>query len=832
MKTANVPLPFRTALALACLCGGLLSMRGQTLENLWEIVAPSPDGNLDTGNLTRGLTYNALSNQVIVATRSGGNKCVLYDADTGTLQGYMNMSGVSGGSVFTWNLVACADDGVLYGFNVSATTFKIYRWDATDTNLAPTVAYGPGDPANGLVLPGARWGDAVAIRGAGTNTEILVSSFQNTNAILFRTADGTNFSPIRIDISGIADNDLRNGLAFYTNNTFWAQRVGRPLFLIRYGIVDSLSATGQVLASFSSALSPLACVPEARLLAGIAATTPGQLRLFDIASLPPTQLAQTNFLASFVNGNLTGAAAFGGPGRTNRLYALWSNNGIKAAAINWTPPPAPPTITGQPAGGTVYTNMSSFTFTVAAAGSPPPTYQWLFNGAPIPGATASTYIKPGPFTLADAGNYSAIVSNSSGVVTSAPAALVVLEAEQTAFMTRIWAVTNGTRSYLQNDNASRGMDYDPVTGNLVIVSRTGNTNAIYALSSTNGADLFLLNTAGITSGGGNGTFGLNLVGVADDGAVYAGNLTINNADGNFILYRWDSVSPAAVPAYAFVDNPVPGENLRWGDSLAVRGAGTSTEILIGSASVSGGSAGLYVALLTTGDGFNFVSHPLVAPPGVPADFARLGIAFGAGNTFWTKSGAFRLRHFAYDPTFTSNTLTLLGEYALPSRLLPATGIAVETNLNLLAAVEVGNPDNLQLYRLPTTTNPPVLLDQEFFPTDNPNGNATAAVAFGTNNTLYALDSNNGLLALSLNPAAALPELRFTRIAITNAPAPGALLTWRALVGGAYQLQFKGALSDATWTDLGPIQIANNLTLTLSDTDSGFTNRFYRAVRLP
>lgn len=810
----------------------LATARAQTLDNLWEINPPDPDGNIATDNLARGLTYNALSNQVILATRTGGNKCVLYNADTGAIQGYMNMAGVSGGTIFSWNLVACAEDGVLYGFNLSANTFKIYRWAATDTNLAPYVAYGPGDPANGLVLPGARWGDAVAIRGAGTNTEILVSSYQNTNVILFRTADGTNFSPIRIDISGIADNDVRNGLAFYTNNTFWAQRVGRPLHLIRYGIVDSLTATGQVLASFSSALSPLACVPEANLLAGISATTPGQLRLFDIGSLPPTQLAATNFLASNTNINQTGAAAFGGPGKTNRLYALWSNNGIKAAAINWTPPPAPPTITGQPAGGTVYTNMPSFTFTVTASGSPPPTYQWLFNGVPIAGATASTYFKSGPFSLADAGQYSVIASNSSGVVTSAPATLIVLEPEQTAFMTRLWAITNGTRSYLQNDNASRGMDYDPVTGSLVIVSRTGATNAIYALSASNGADLFLLNTAGITSGGGNGTFGLNMIGVADDGVVFAGNLTVNNADGNFILYRWDSVSPTAFPAYAFADNPVPGENLRWGDTIAVRGAGTSTEILIGSASVSGGSPGQYVALLTTSDGFNFVSHPLVAPPGVPNDFARLGIAFGHTNTFWAKSAAFRLRHFAYDPTFTDPTLTLLGEYNLPSRLIPCTGIAVETNLNLLAAVEVANPDNLQLYRLPGTTNPPVLLDQEFFPTDNPNGNATAAVAFGTNHTLYALDSNNGLLAMSLNPAAGEPELRFTHIALTNAPDAGAVLTWRALVGGAYQLQFKGALSDPTWTPLGPIQVADNPSLTVSDTGTGFSNRFYRVVRVP
>jgi hypothetical protein len=814
-----------------------MTVSAQTLENLWEITAPDADGNLDTSGLARGLTYNSLSNQVILGTRSGANKCVLYNGDSGAVEGYMNMTGISGGSVFSWNSVACADDGVLYGFNVSATTFKIYRWDSTDTNIAPTVAYGPGDPANGLVLPGARWGDNVAIRGSGTSTEILVSSWGNTNVALFTTTDGTNFSPMRIDIPGINNNDVRDGLAFYTNNTFWAKRINRPLILVRYTATSSLTATGEVIGSYSAdPLSPLACNPAADLLASVTFTTPAQLRLYDIAALPPALVAQTNFLASNVNGNGTGAAAFGGTGRTNRLYALWSNNGIKAASIVWNAPPSAPVISGQPGSLTVYTNMSGVTFTVTASGNPAPEYQWYFNGSPVAGATKSFYTKPGPFTTADSGSFIVIVTNSAGADTSTPPAVLnVIEPQLTAVMTPLWAITNGTRAYLQSDNSSRGMAYDPMTTNLVIVSRTGGGNSIYAVSATTGADQFALNTLGITSGGGNGTFGLNMIGVAGDGAVLAGNLRINTADGNFKLYRWGSVDASAIPAYAFDGDPAPGQDLRWGDSLAVRGAGTGTQVIIGSntGSGAGGSPGQYVALFTTADGSTFTAYPLLAPVGTPDNFAQLGIAFGTNNTFWTKSSGYKLRLFAYDPALADLNLTLLAEYDLPSRLVAATGIAVETNQGVLAAVQVANPDNLQLYRLPTSTNPPVMLDQEFFPTDNANGNATASVAFGTNNTVYALDSNNGLLAMSLNLAATLPALRFTSIAPTTTPDLGTILTWQSLVGGTYQLQYKGDLSvPGGWSDAGSSVVANGPSVTVSDTGTGFTNRFYRVEQKP
>ena len=82
-----------------------------------------------------------------------------------------------------------------------------------------------------------------------------------------------------------------------------------------------------------------------------------------------------------------------------------------------------PAIQTQPQSQTV-TEGSSVQFSVTATGRPAVTYQWNFNGAPLAGATSST------FTLAsaqsgNAGNYTIVVSNAMGSVTSNQAMLTV-----------------------------------------------------------------------------------------------------------------------------------------------------------------------------------------------------------------------------------------------------------------------------------------------------------------------------------------------------------------------------------------------------------------------
>jgi Immunoglobulin domain/Bacterial Ig domain/Fibronectin type III domain/Immunoglobulin I-set domain len=83
----------------------------------------------------------------------------------------------------------------------------------------------------------------------------------------------------------------------------------------------------------------------------------------------------------------------------------------------------PPSITSQPQGLAVAAG-TNVVFSVLADGTSPLAYQWLLNGTNLPDATTSSYSLIG-VQSADAGNYSVVVSNFGGTVTSSNALLTV-----------------------------------------------------------------------------------------------------------------------------------------------------------------------------------------------------------------------------------------------------------------------------------------------------------------------------------------------------------------------------------------------------------------------
>lgn len=99
-----------------------------------------------------------------------------------------------------------------------------------------------------------------------------------------------------------------------------------------------------------------------------------------------------------------------------------AENGIESFVI-LSAVPGRPVITAQPQSQTVVAGNDA-TFSVAATSASPMTYDWRFNGASMAGETNTTLVRPA-VRPADAGDYTVVVSNAVGSVTSAVAVLTV-----------------------------------------------------------------------------------------------------------------------------------------------------------------------------------------------------------------------------------------------------------------------------------------------------------------------------------------------------------------------------------------------------------------------
>jgi hypothetical protein len=118
----------------------------------------------------------------------------------------------------------------------------------------------------------------------------------------------------------------------------------------------------------------------------------------------------------------------GGPSLQRLAPAGYGNDPINWQAAIPTPgidfvPGNEPIITSQPQNRTIIA-YQDVTFTVTAAGQEPLSYQWLFNGDPIAGATSPTLLLTN-VQPANAGRYHAVVYNAAGSASSASAQLFV-----------------------------------------------------------------------------------------------------------------------------------------------------------------------------------------------------------------------------------------------------------------------------------------------------------------------------------------------------------------------------------------------------------------------
>jgi len=311
-----------------------------------------------------------------------------------------------------------------------------------------------------------------------------------------------------------------------------------------------------------------------------------------------------------------------------------------------------------------------------------------------------------------------------------------------------FAPGEGGYAHVSTGDLQRGMAYG--NDHLYVVSRanvSGDGIHIRILDKLTGADLGALNDTGISGG----TFAVNRVGVANDGAIYVANLSTANAAGSpFKVYQWNTEASAPTTAYS----GVVLAGARVGDStLGVIGGGSSTRLVsgYGASPLIAGNNGYAVVDPTTSSA---VTVGFTGTPPAAGDF-RLGITVGPGNQVWGNQGSSTLR----ETTFSGATGTLLGTATgLSSIAERPMDYAVINGLPVLATISTGDA-RVRVY---DASNPLalVLLGTGYNGSGTlaANGNGTGDVAWGdvidngdgtSTARLYALSSNQGIQAFNI-----------------------------------------------------------------------------------
>jgi hypothetical protein len=785
-----------------------------------------------------GMAINPVNTNIIITTRLDPTNMIAVMDIQGNHLHYIDYSGLG---VDQMNKVDVADDGAVYICNNTTTTntaFKIFAF--ADDGPNPVLYSGKwlafsGDPGNGQTAATNGWGTTFSVRGGGLNTEILIgaqNSAFRTFAILRSDANYV-FSSTLITVPDAPAGFCRLGLDWGPGtDTVWAKTSSGMLYLIQY---DLTSGTGHVVKYYPQALtlSPpayrfvppfftgLKYDPATKLLAGMqngSPPSPVSVLVYDVSDIDAGPFQVDQELFPTYNGDIEyqGNVDFA----NGYLVALGVNNGLMVCQVN-SNFVSLPRIMAQPASATAYVGTSASFSVVTDGTSPVLSYQWYHNGEMVTNATDATLALTNLETN-QAGIYTVRVFNSGGYRDSAPATLTALVPYTTAQMTNIWSLAPGSRSYLNTDYREYGMAFNPATSNLLVISLETGSPVIAVLDALTGDDKYSLDVSTVSGG----SKVLHKIDVADDGVVYAGNLTSASATTPFTVYRWANDATDTVATVAFSGDPAPTKaaNKACGYTFDVRGSGVNTEILVGLG--AWGATTNVVSILKTTDGTNFYANEIKVAT-APAGFCRLGLCFGSGNTFWGKAWSSeavalgKLYLVQYD--LVAGTNTILDTYPTSQVSSTITTLAYNSNLKFLAGIATDNDDNVMVYNVADLAAGPQLRDQVLFPTYNPSIEANGDLDFGGDTYLFALAENNGIMAFRINAKYG----SFKILGVT--PATGSMtLTWEAVDGAQYQVQ-RAATANGSWADLGSVITATGATASYTDTNPDPNMRFYRVL---
>jgi uncharacterized repeat protein (TIGR03803 family) len=526
-----------------------------------------------------------------------------------------------------------------------------------------------------------------------------------------------------------------------------------------------------------------------------------------------------------------------------------------------------PIITLQPTNLSVLPGTSA-TFTVAATGSVPLSYQWLLNDVSlVDGGNVSGSITPtltlGNVSAANAGTYSVIVSNLAGATTSTGAVLTVVSVTPPGVTLSILASFGGGPQGYNPNGLLRGGN-----GRLYGTTQSGGANTF--------GTVFVVDTNGLPvdlysfTGAGDGAYPYAALIQGADGNFY-GTTAAGGTNGSGTVFRM-ATNGTVNGLYSFTggsDGAYPYAPLVQGTDGSLRGV-----------TYFGGvySYGTVFKVSTNG-AFNLL-HPFTG--GADGAFSDAALVQGAdGNFYGVASGGgahrsgtvFRL---AADGTVTSvysftggndgyspdaalvqgndgsfYGVTSYGGTNLNGTLFRITTNGVLTTLHAFAGGSDGATAYGSLLQLPdgnlygTTAYGGAYNDGTVFRItpdgtltilawfDGYNGaNPESALVQGSGGALYGTTLSGGVNGNGTIFRVTVPVSRVAPVFQTVAQTNGTfMLTWSALPGQRFQLLYCSDLVSGNWNDLGGVLTAGGSTVTASDVMGSTSQRFYRVQLL-
>jgi hypothetical protein len=209
---------------------------------------------------------------------------------------------------------------------------------------------------------------------------------------------------------------------------------------------------------------------------------------------------------------------------------------LSGSGANSSTQTVPPSITTQPASQTI-TSGNTATFSVAAAGTAPMSYQWRSNGSNISGASSSSYTTATEATASSGSQFSVVVSNSAGNVTSSGAVLTVNAAPVGALNSSSSSLSFGNVNVTNNESLG------------VTLTNAGSSSISISNVSVAGAGF---DPSGVSSGQiipGGGTATLSVAFDPAAGGTVNGNVTItsNASDPSLVINLSGTGVQGAVP---------------------------------------------------------------------------------------------------------------------------------------------------------------------------------------------------------------------------------------------------------------------------------------------